>query len=501
MTSPTPDVLALLAATLDAVVIMDDRGRIIAFNASAEEMFGYRAADALGRNVSMLMTAIDRVGHDDHLRRYLAGGDSRILGRGRDVSVRHRDGSEFSVFLSVGRIPDTTPPRFIGYLHDTTLRRKALATLEQERHVNRLYLDLAQVMLVATDRAGNVQLVNQRAIRVLRKAGADILGSNWIDTCVAPDDRAAARTAFRALLMSGSDEPQISEYHVRPSGAEDRFITWRGVALRDTDNVATGIMLSGEDITDQRRAESEAHKALERMNSVSRLATMGEMAAGISHELNQPLAAIANYAQACVRLLRLPAADIPEISGALEQIANQALRAGEIIRRIRSLVRNEDVRRESQDINELIREVHGLLASDARVHDGRLALELAVPLPRVTVDGVQIQQVLMNLVHNAFEAQGPEHDGAPFEVRIATRLTDSGDVEVSVSDLGPGLASEVEQKIFEPFFTTKASGTGLGLAISRSIIKAHDARLGYRANQPRGACFYFVLPAHQETPP
>ena len=121
--------------------------------------------------------------------------------------------------------------------------------------------------------------------------------------------------------MSGSDEPQSCEYHVRASDGEDRFITWRGVALRDADNVATGVMLSGEDITDQRRAESEAHRALERMNNVSRLATMGEMAAGISHELNQPLAAIANYAQACVRLLRLPAPDMPEISGALEQIS------------------------------------------------------------------------------------------------------------------------------------------------------------------------------------
>ncbi|MEO8019951.1 MAG: PAS domain S-box protein [Pseudomonadota bacterium] len=500
MIAPTSDVLALLEATFDAVVIMDDRGRILAFNASAEAMFGYRAADALGRNVSMLMTAVDRAGHDDHLKRYLGGGEARVLGTGRDVRVRHRDGSEFSVFLSVGRIANTSPPQFVGFLHDTSLRRKALATLEKERQLNRLYLDLAQVMLVATDRAGVVHLVNQRAIRVLRKSDAAIVGCSWIDSCVAQEDRAAARTAFRALLMSGSDEPQISEYHVHPSEGEDRFITWRGVALRDADNVATGIMLSGEDITDQRRAESEAHKALERMNSVSRLATMGEMAAGISHELNQPLAAIANYAQACVRLLRFPAADIPEISGALEQIASQALRAGEIIRRIRSLVRNEDVRREAQDINDLIREVHGLLASDARVHDGRLALDLSTPLPQVTVDGVQIQQVLMNLVHNAFEAQGAEHDGAPFEVRIATRPTEAGDVEVSVSDLGPGLAGEVEQKIFEPFFTTKPTGTGLGLAISRSIIKAHDARLGYRANQPHGACFYFILPAHQETP-
>jgi two-component system sensor kinase FixL len=233
------------------------------------------------------------------------------------------------------------------------------------------------------------------------------------------------------------------------------------------------------------------------------------MAAGISHELNQPLAAIANYSQACARLLRLPAPDMPEISGALEQISTQALRAGEIIRRIRSLVRNEDVRRELQDINDLIREVAARRASVAGVHDGRLEMDLAPALPRVTVDGVQIQQVLMNLVHNAFEAQtndrGSERgraarDGSALEVRISTRATDGGDVEVAVSDLGPGLEGDVEQKIFEPFFTTKATGTGLGLAISRSIIKAHDARLGYRANQPRGACFFFVLPAHLESP-
>ncbi|MEJ0085582.1 MAG: PAS domain S-box protein [Pseudomonadota bacterium] len=505
MTAPTPDVLALLEATFDAVVIMDDRGRIQAYNASAEAMFGYRAADAIGRNVSMLMTTTDRLQHDDHLKRHLADGQTRILGRGRDVWVRHRDGTEFSVFLSVGRIPHSDPPQFVGFLHDTHLRRKALATLDRERQLNRLYLDLAQVMLVATDRGGIMQLVNQRAFRVLKRTGAEIMNRNWIDTCVAPDDRALARAALRALLMSANDEPQSFEYHVRASDGEHRLITWRGVALHDSDGIATGIMLSGEDITDQRHAESEAHKALERMNSVSRLATMGEMAAGISHELNQPLAAIANYSQACTRLLRMPAPDMPEVAEAIEQISLQALRAGEIIRRIRSLVRNEDVRRETQDINDLIREVHALLASDARVHDGRLALDLSQSLPKVTVDGVQIQQVLMNLVHNAFEAQGYEANHTvsgtnAFEVLITTRLTNGGDVEVSVSDLGPGLAGDVAQKIFEPFFTTKATGTGLGLAISRSIIKSHDARLDYRANQPRGACFFFVLPAHQESP-
>src|SRR5690349_23526878 len=189
MGGPTSDVLALLDATFDAVVIMDDRGRITAFNRSAEVMFGYRAADAIGRNVSMLMTSADRMTHDDHVRRYLGGGEPRILGKGRDVRVRHRDGSEFSVFLSVGRIPASNPPQFVGYLHDTTLRRKALATLEKERQLNHLYLDLAQVMLVATDRTGVVQLVNQRAGRVLKKQDQELVGQAWIDTCVTPDDR------------------------------------------------------------------------------------------------------------------------------------------------------------------------------------------------------------------------------------------------------------------------------------------------------------------------
>src|SRR3569832_1304741 len=201
MGGASSDVLALLEATFDAVVVMDDRGRITAFNRSAEEMFGYRAEDTLGRNVSMLMTSADRAAHDDHLKHYLTTGESRILGKGRDVRVRHRDGSEFSVFLSVGRIPNTDPPQFAGYLHDTRLRRKALATLEHERQLNRLYLDLAQVMLVATNRSGNVQLVNQRAIRVHNQPETEILNNPWVDACVAPQDRPLARAAFRALLL------------------------------------------------------------------------------------------------------------------------------------------------------------------------------------------------------------------------------------------------------------------------------------------------------------
>ena len=168
-------------------------------------------------------------------------------------------------------------------------------------------------------------------------------------------------------------------------------------------------------------------------------------------------------------------------------------------------MRNEDVRREPQDINELIREVHALLASDARVHDGRLELDLAPALPQVTVDGVQIQQVLMNLVHNAFEAQGERAERARGMARHSRCASPRGPPTPATSRYrsatsGPASPAKSSRRSSSLSSPPRPTGTGLGLAISRSIIKAHDARLGYRANQPRGACFYFVLPGASGDP-
>ena len=221
--------------------------------------------------------------------------------------------------------------------------------------------------------------------------------------------------------MSGSDEPQSCEYHVRASDGEDRFITWRGVALRDADNVATGVHALGRG--HHRPAPRRERGASRARAHEQRVAARDHGRDGGGHLARaQPAARRhrqlrAGLRAAAARCRRPTCRRSPARSS---RSPGQALRAGEIIRRIRSLVRNEDVRRELQDINELIREVHALLASDARVHDGRLELDLAPSLPRVTVDGVQIQQVLMNLVHNAFEAQGNETSRANADARPAT---------------------------------------------------------------------------------
>jgi two-component system, LuxR family, sensor kinase FixL len=234
----------------------------------------------------------------------------------------------------------------------------------------------------------------------------------------------------------------------------------------------------------------------ERLLHVSRLATVGEMSNGIAHELNQPLCAMANYAQACDRLLALPDPDIGEIRDSLQEIAAQALRAGEIIRRLRSLARPQRPSRELVDVNILVAELTDLIQADTKHNRMRYRFQAGLGLPRVLVDRSQIQQLVLNLVRNSVEALAGQPAGAR-EVMVRTARTDAGDVEISVSDQGPGVSAAVAPHLFTPFCTSKVAGTGLGLAMSRTIAGANDGSLDYHPNIPTGACFTLTLPAAQ----
>ncbi len=225
-----------------------------------------------------------------------------------------------------------------------------------------------------------------------------------------------------------------------------------------------------------------------RLLHVARLATIGEMSDGIAHELNQPLCAVVNYAQACRRLLGMQEPDMAEILGSLQEITSQALRAGEIIRRLRSLARPQEPSRVLTDINLLLTQLADFIQSDAEYHEVRSRLELGPGLPQVWANPAEIQQLVLNLVRNAIEAQ---EEVAPTlrDIVIRTSCTDDGDVEVCVSDQGPGVSASIAPRLFVPFCTTKAAGTGLGLSMSRTIARAHHGALDYRPNEPRGATF------------
>lgn len=496
--TPSFELQALLDAAVDAVILIDHLGRVEVFNRAAERLFGYCAPEMLGKNVNMLMTDTDRETHDAYLERYERTGVPHIIGIGREVRCRRNDGSTFCALLSVGRIAKAAPPRYVGFLQDQTLRKQALASAVRERDRANGYLEAVQTILLALNLEGQITLINRKGCEVLGLEESEVLGKDWFDCALPPEERASSRAQFKQYLATSTDKPYYGESHIQVRDGRRRLIAWRYVAVADPGSGITGILCSGDDVTDSRLAEAEARDSRERMMHVSRLATMGEMAAGISHELNQPLAAITTYAQAARRLLDASGNADEDVSDALEQIAAQALRAGEIIRRLRNLVRNRETQRESTQINALIQELGTLTRADARLHDVRVRLELFEGLPELELDPIQIQQVILNLVRNA--VQSFQHtESAEREVVISTGLADDGDVEIKVCDTGSGVAVDMLDQLFLPFATTKSDGTGLGLAISRSIIEAHKGALTYLPNAPRGACFRIRLPILKES--
>jgi len=492
---------AVLDAAVDAIIVIDHAGIIQEFSRAAQRVFGYAAEEIVGQNVSRLMPEPYASEHDGYLHRYIGSRDPHIIGIGREVDARRKDGSRFPVFLSVGQVHGVDPPRFVGLLHDITLRREAMAALRRERDRANMYLEIAQVILLALSTDRRIQLINRKGCDTLERREMDLLGRDWLEVAVPDEQRPAVLAELRELEAEPNAEAPTAEryfeHEVLAADGTRRLIGWRCIAMRNAEGRLIGYFASGEDITDSRRAAEEALIAQQRITQVSRLATMGEMAAGIAHELNQPLAAIANYANAAMRLAAMQgiATIDPEgdVTLALEQISQQAQRAGEIIRRLRALVQNRETRHESVNVNDLINEVIGFTQGDARLHEVRIVRDLDPALPIALLDRIQIQQVVLNLLRNSIEALA-ERPATEREIRVSTWHDGNETLRIEVSDSGPGVPSELIDRIFDPFCTTKATGTGLGLAISRSIAEAHRGKLLYRSRSGGGACFVLELP-------
>lgn len=253
------------------------------------------------------------------------------------------------------------------------------------------------------------------------------------------------------------------------------------------------------DISEQVKVRNDAIKNRERLAHVSRLSTMGEMAAGIAHEINQPLTAVASYAQACINMIEQQANSLPpefpteKISNVLIKISTQARRASQVTDQIRTFVKQQKTQREALDLNNLIRETVELANVDTRLvyHGVKLNLSME-PKPQIQADPAQIQQVLLNLIRNAIDAMA-EQLNEP--VCISSRWHDRQYIEVSVSDIGRGVLEANIENLFDPFFSTKDAGMGMGLPISQSIVVAHGGDLKYSRGVPNGSVFSFYLPA------
>jgi two-component system sensor kinase FixL len=355
---------ALMDAFLEGIVVIDTEGIIERFNLAAEDMFGYSRDEMIGQDVGVLMPSPDQEEHENYIQRYLSTGVARIIGKGREVQARRKDGSNIPVHLAIGEV-------------------------------------------------------------------------GW--------------------------------------GGSIRFVAMM------------------RDLTDHKRAEDRTLRLHTDMINASRLATMGEMAAAMAHEINQPLAAIANYASAGKRMLKGGEGDIEIVISALDGISTQAHRAGEIIRRLRSFVRPEMVQRETANLSTIVHGILPLAELDARANNIALEIDVREDLPDIEADQVQIQQVILNLLRNGIDAMV---DVNPEDRQLTlTASADADDnIRIDVIDRGNGISEEVGAKLFNPFYTTKQSGMGMGLAICQTIVKSHGGTLSCANNLDSGATFSVTLP-------
>jgi C4-dicarboxylate-specific signal transduction histidine kinase len=279
------------------------------------------------------------------------------------------------------------------------------------------------------------------------------------------------------------------------------YVRASGKPVLDANGEFRGYRGTGADVTALRTAEAEARTSERRYREAqlelahaNRVATMGQLTASIAHEVNQPITAAITYALAARRWLSAEPPDFHEVDDALALIVKEGNRAGEVVGRIRALIKKAPPRKDAVAINDAVLEVIALTRTEAANNNVSVRTQLAEGLPRVQGDRVQLQQVLLNLILNAIEAMREVGD-AERELLISSRNQPDG-VSVEVRDSGPGFAPAALERVFEAFYTTKAGGLGLGLSICRSIIEAHNGRLWARPNVPRGAIFGFIAPAH-----
>lgn len=372
-------------------------------------------------------------------------------------------------------------------------------------------LDALSAHLAIIDDTGTILAVNGAWRRFAQLNGGDTagfnVGDNYLNVC---ENAAGACGEEAGVIVRGLRSVIEGEtqrfYHQYPCHTPDRRQWFQMRVTPFRENNPTRFVVSHENITEIKRVEEELRANQSELAHVVRLSTLGELAAGIAHELNQPLAAISNYASGCVR--RLQAMNLGQggesVTEALDEIAQQANRAGEIIRRLRNFVRNADAHRSTINITDAVRESIALIEPDARRRGVTVEYDLLEEPPPIIGDSIQIQQVVMNLFRNAVEAitgvgmgdYSVAHPGSAGTVRVSVVASDPQTVQVRVCDDGPGIHEEDIERVFQPFYTTKSSGLGLGLALCRSIIEAHGGELTARNNTDGGAEFIVALPMY-----
>jgi PAS domain S-box-containing protein len=484
----------LVDSNIIGIFIGDSRGRIIEANDAFLAMLGYGHDDVIsGRMRWTKLTPPKWAPADaDALAQLSLTGTCKPY----EKEYYRKDGSRVPVLVG-GAFFERKANEGVVFVIDMSDREHAKEALRESEAKIRRLVDSNIIGIFIWDFDGRILEANDEFLRMVGYDREDLLAESiWWKDLTPPDWRDRNNARIEQQKVGGRFEPFEKEF-TRKEGSRVPILIG-GATFEKGGNQGVAFVL---DLTGRKQVEAEARENERRYREAqlelahaNRVATMGQLTSSIAHEVNQPITAAVTYALAARRFLGAEPPDLHEVDDALSLIIKEGNRAGEVVGRIRALVKKVPVRKDAVEINDAILEVIALTRAEAANNGVSVRTELAVALPCVQGDRVQLQQVILNLIINAIEAMrgvGEEER----ELLISTRNEPDG-VSVDLRDSGPGFTPAVLDRAFEAFYTTKPGGLGLGLSICRSIVEAHNGRLWATPNMPRGAIFRFIAPAH-----
>jgi two-component system sensor kinase FixL len=483
---------AIVESSQDAIVSKTLDGIVTSWNHAAERLFGYRADEMIGQSMVKLFPA-DRVAGEEYILDRIRRGE-RV--DDHETVRRRKDGSEIPVAVTTSPIRDPSGT-IVGastIIRDTSERKQVEAALRSgEAHLRSILATVPDGMVVIDERGG-IESFSTAAERLFGYAAGEVLGENV--KILMPSPYREAHDGYLARYLSTGERRIIGIGRVvtgqRKDGSTFPMELSVGEASVEGRRLFTGFI---RDLTERQERQRRFQEMQSELLHVSRVTELGQMVSALAHEVNQPLAAIGNYARASQRLLGV--GDQERVKTALDKLVEQANRASQIIQQLREFVKKGDTERRPENLVKTIEEASALALVGTARQGVKVDLHFHPQLPLAVIDKVQVQQVLFNLIRNAVEAMS---ESMRRELSIGAIPTPDGAVEIHVADTGPGLPDTVRAKLFQPFVTTKATGMGVGLAICRTIVEAHGGRLRADDNPGGGMVFRFTLPIVDAVP-
>lgn len=460
--------------------VQDANGTIQYVNNRLCSMIGYQRNEIIGRNISYFF-GISNITDWESLMEQRRHGEAKPY----EAEITHRNGEKRIIRVSPQIIRDSTG-NFGGSFAIFTDLTEQKRSEERLRKLSRA-VEQSPNPIIITDKDGIIEYANPSLVNETGYSLQEIIG-NRLNMLGSPDETPGFYDDLWHTVSTGRTWTGETSIKKRDGAIGLHYLVVS--PIKDADNNITHYVSIHTDITKRREAERKALQHQHALAHVTRIGMLGEMASGLAHELNQPLTAIASYSETGLDLLHQMEPRQDKLEHIMEQTRTQTRRAGEIIKRIRRMAKKEPSQTFDQDINPVIKEACSLIKSELQNRDITLHYELTKSLPTVCIDSIQIEQVILNLIHNAIEAI--KTNGT---LTISSQLSNDNQIIIGIADSGTGLTEEIFDNLFVPFFTTKENGLGVGLSLSRSIIESHGGRLWADCHSNSGgAQFYFTLP-------